>query len=67
LHWGYWFRNLTKGWSKVKKIFGLMLAVLVGAALVAAPMGCGGDKKADPKKTDTPAKADDTKKDETKK
>jgi hypothetical protein len=44
----------------VKKLLALILAVLVGTAMVTVPMGCQGDKKAEPKKDGgTPAATPD--------
>jgi hypothetical protein len=52
----------------VKKLFALILAVLVGTAMVTAPMGCTTEKKADAKKADdTKMPAAGDKKDDTKK
>jgi hypothetical protein len=44
-HLGFSISKLTKGWSTVKKLFVLILAVVIGATLVSAPMGCQGTAK----------------------
>jgi hypothetical protein len=49
-HQGFLFCKLTKGWTTVKKMLALVLAVLVGAAMVSLPMGCT-EKKAEAPKT----------------
>ena len=49
----------------MKKLFALVLAFLVGTAMVTAPMGCQSDKKGDTKK-ETTTKEDPTGKKETK-
>jgi hypothetical protein len=65
-----WWMNpspyTSKGWLPVKKMFGLMLTMLVGVALLVPLAGCPGEtKKTPPPTTDKDKKDTADKKDKT--